>query len=37
MDVSGGSLSIGAWALIGAGAVFLIGVIDGIVRPYACN
>lgn len=37
MDINGGSLSVGACALIGAGVVFLIGVIDGIVRPLSCN
>ena len=30
MDISGGSLSVGACALIGAGVVFLIGVIDAL-------
>ena len=30
-------ISIGVWGLIGAGVVFLIGVIDGFVRPLKCN
>lgn len=33
--INGGG--IGAWLLIGGGIVFLIGVIDGYVRPLACN
>ena len=37
MAISGGGISAGIWALIGAGIVFLIGVIDGYVRPLKCN
>lgn len=37
MNVNGGDFSIGAGFLIGAGIVFLIGVIDGYVRPLKCN
>lgn len=37
LEISGGSLSAGAWIAIGGGVVFLIGVIDGIVRPLACR
>ena len=33
--INGGG--IGTWLLIGGGIVFLIGVIDGYVRPLACN
>lgn len=33
--VTGGGL--GALALIGIGIVFLIGLIDGYVRPYKCR
>lgn len=33
--VSAGGLGIGL--LIGAGVIFIIGVIDGYVRPLACN
>jgi len=35
MNVSGGGLGLGL--LIGAGVVFLIGVIDGYIRPLKCN
>lgn len=35
MNVSGGGLGLGL--LIGAGIVFLIGVIDGYIRPLKCN
>ena len=36
LDINGG---IGAWAVIGiaAGIIFLIGAIDGYVRPMKCN
>lgn len=33
--ISGGGLGIGL--LIGAGVIFLIGVIDGYIRPLKCN
>lgn len=36
-NIKGGSISLGAGLLIGAGVVFLIGVIDGYVRPYKCR
>lgn len=36
-QITGGGLSFGAWAAIGAGIVFVIGVIDGYVRPYKCR
>lgn len=35
LEVNGGGLGFGL--LIGAGIVFLIGVIDGIVRPLKCR
>ena len=35
MKVSGGGFGVGL--LIAAGVVFLIGVIDGYVRPLSCN
>ncbi len=35
--LNGGSLSVGAWIAIGGGVVFLIGVLDGMVRPLACH
>lgn len=36
LDINGG---IGAWAVVGiiAGVIFLIGAIDGYVRPMKCN
>ncbi len=37
LSVNGGALSAGAWLGIGAGIVFLIGVIDGFLRPYKCR
>lgn len=37
LQINGGGLSVGVWTLIGAGVVFLIGVIDGFVRPLKCN
>lgn len=33
----GGGFNFGLAALIGAGITFLIGVIDGYIRPLACN
>ncbi|MDD2377961.1 MAG: class IIb bacteriocin, lactobin A/cerein 7B family [Bacilli bacterium] len=35
MQINGGGLGIGL--LIGAGIVFLIGLIDGYVRPLKCH
>lgn len=35
--VYGGGISIAAGAMIVAGIVFLIGVIDGFLRPYQCR
>ena len=36
-QIKGGGISVGAGLLIVAGVVFLIGVIDGYVRPLNCN
>ncbi len=36
-EIKGGSISLGAGLLIVAGIVFIIGVIDGYVRPLKCN
>ena len=36
-NIRGGAISFGAGLLIGAGIVFLIGVIDGYIRPLKCN
>ena len=35
--ISGGGMSVGFGLLIGAGVVFIIGLIDGFVRPLKCN
>lgn len=37
LKVNGGGIGFGTLTLIGAGIVFLIGVIDGYVRPLKCN
>lgn len=37
MNVQGGGISFGTGLLIVAGVAFVIGVIDGIVRPLGCN
>jgi len=37
LKVNGGGISIGFGLLIGAGVVFIIGLIDGFVRPLKCN
>lgn len=36
-EIKGGSISLGTGLLIGAGIVFLIGLIDGYIRPLKCN
>ncbi|MDD3392435.1 MAG: hypothetical protein PHE54_02740 [Bacilli bacterium] len=35
--INGGGFGLGLALLIGAGIVFIIGVIDGFVRPLKCN
>lgn len=37
IKVNGGGMSVGLGLLIGAGVVFIIGLIDGFVRPLSCN
>lgn len=37
MNIHGGGISLGIGLLIGAGVVFIIGVIDGFMRPLKCN
>lgn len=37
MEVQGGGISLGTGLIIVAGVAFLIGIIDGIVRPLRCN
>ena len=36
-EISVGGINIGLWLGIGAGVSFLIGFIDGIIRPLKCN
>ena len=36
-QIKGGGITLGGLALITIGVVFVIGVIDGIVRPLKCN
>lgn len=36
-QIVGGGFSLSLGALIGAGITFLIGLIDGYVRPLACH
>jgi len=35
--INGGGINIGIWLGIGAGISFLIGLVDGIIRPLKCN
>ena len=35
--IVGGQSSAGMWLLIGSGIAFLIGVLDGFIRPLKCN
>ena len=37
MNINGGGINIGLVVGIAAGVTFLIGVIDGIIRPLKCN
>lgn len=37
ITIQGGALKGGIIAIIGAGVVFIIGVINGITRPYTCG
>lgn len=36
-QINGGGINFGIWAAIGAGITFLIGLVDGYIRPMACN
>ena len=36
-SISGGGVNIGLWTTVIAGVTFLIGLIDGMVRPFKCN
>lgn len=37
LQVKGGGINFGILTAIGAGIVFLIGLVDGYVRPLKCN
>ena len=37
INIQGGAIKSGVIAIIGAGIVFIIGVINGITRPYTCS
>lgn len=37
IKINGGGMNVGLGLLIGAGVVFIIGLIDGFVRPLKCN
>ena len=37
MNIYAGGLSAGACALIAAGISFLVGIFDGITRPFKCR
>lgn len=36
-NIYGGGFNFGIAAMIGAGITFIIGIIDGYIRPLACN
>ena len=36
-NIHGGAINIGILALVASGVVFLIGVLDGYVRPLKCR
>ena len=36
-EINGGGVNIGLWIGIGAGISFIIGFIDGLIRPLKCN
>ena len=37
VSIQGGAVKTGVIAIIGAGIVFIIGVINGLTRPYTCS
>ena len=37
ISINGGSISYGVVALLIGGAIFLVGVVDGYVRPLKCK
>ena len=37
LSIKGGGIAWTTWGLIGGGIIFIIGVIDGFVRPLRCN
>jgi len=36
-NINGGGFNVGLWVGIGAGVSFIIGLIDGLIRPLKCN
>lgn len=36
-NITGGGIGFGAGLLISAGIVFVVGIIDGYIRPLACR
>ena len=37
INTSGGAIKYGVYGLIGAAITFILGMIDGYLRPLACN
>ncbi len=37
MYVTGGAVKLSVWAIVGGVITFVIGVVDGYLRPLACN
>ena len=37
LEISGGEVSIGMGLLIAAGVTFVIGIFDGLTRPFKCR
>lgn len=37
MTLTGGAVNYGLWTIVGGVITFVIGIIDGYLRPLACN
>lgn len=37
MTLTGGAIKFGLWTIIGGAITFIIGIIDGYLRPLPCN
>lgn len=37
MSLTGGAIKYGLWTVIGGVITFIIGIIDGYLRPLSCN